>query len=157
MKDIDPTLPEQVRNFLASGAHLESIRLDARGKWTHEGLDFENKRIIALFHRSVRKTEGGTWVLEVGRFVYPIEVDDCGYFVTRVTKSAEKVMLHTTLDQSEVLDPQTLTFVEPDALYCKLAEERKARFIGSAYLSMADEISEEDGVFYFQNFALNDK
>ena len=65
--EVDRTLPEVVQKFLVGGGKLESIRLHADGKWTHEGCDFENDRIVKLFSRSVNRTEGGTWVLEIGR------------------------------------------------------------------------------------------
>mgnify|MGYP000542467247 CR=1 FL=1 len=64
--EIDETLPELVQNFLKKGGKLESIRLHADGRWTHEGCDFENDRIVKLFSRSVGRTPGGTWVLEIG-------------------------------------------------------------------------------------------
>lgn len=149
MTTIDPTLPEAVRNFLASGEKLEVIRLDALGKWTHEGLDFENKKIIALFHRSVKRTEGGTWVLEIGRFTYPIEVEECGYFVKRLTKIDSTYMIHTTLGKDEELNPSTISYKEPDGLYCKLLNGFKARFIETAYLNIGDEIVEKNGDYFF--------
>lgn len=152
---IDPTLPEAVQKYLASGATLEIIRLDAMGKWTHEGLDFENKKIIALFHRSVERTEGGTWVLKIGQFTYPIEVEACGYFVRRVTKNEEGMMMQTTLGKSELLDPNTLTYEEPDGLYCKLLNGFQARFIETAYLKIGDEIEERDGSFFYLEYPLS--
>ena len=91
--EIDETLPDLVKKFLRQGYELEEIRLGATGKWTHEGLDFENPRITDLFSRSVGRTEGGTWVLEVGRFTYPITVEDAGFFVERIdlTKTPPKL------------------------------------------------------------------
>ena len=76
---IDETLPEVVKNFLRKGYTLENITLHETGQWTHEGLDFENPKVIDLFYRSVSRTEGGTWVLDIPPFTYPIEVEDAGF------------------------------------------------------------------------------
>ena len=154
MSHIDPTLPDSVKDFLASGAKLEVIRLDALGKWTHEGLDFENKQIIALFHRSVKRTEGGTWVLKIGRFTYPIEVEGCGYFVKRLTKRGATYILSTTEGKEEPLDIPTLTYEEPDGIYCKLDNGFKARLIETAYLKFIDEVVEKNDAYYIQDHKL---
>src|SRR5690606_24631335 len=79
---IDPTLPPFVRKMLEAGYVVESIRLDSNGRWWHRGNPVEHQRIAQLFSRNVARTDGGTWVLEIGRFTYPIEVDDTPRFVS---------------------------------------------------------------------------
>src|SRR5437879_3580541 len=78
---IDPTLPEPVRRFLAAGARLEPSVLDAEGRWHHEGGEFLNEKLQLLFHRSIGRTPGGTWVLVIPPFTYPIQVEDTPYHV----------------------------------------------------------------------------
>ncbi len=146
---IDETLPEVVKNFLRSGAELEEIRLDERGRWTHEGLDFENPRIIALFDRSVDRTEGGTWVLEVGRFTYPITVEDCGFFVERVDFETDPPTLYLSDQTTEPLDAATLEYADQGRLYCRIKDgEFRARFKWEAYHSLADRLVVDDGRVY---------
>lgn len=145
--DIDETLPDVVKNFLRSGATLEEIRLDANGNWTHEGLDFENERIIELFNRSVARTDGGTWVLVIGRFTYPIEVEDTGYFVERLHwTSAAGPTLSLSDHTEEPLDPDTLEYRPHGRLYCRIREGQfRARFKKTAYYDLADRMEERDG------------
>lgn len=144
--EIDPTLPDVVKNFLRSGAELEEIRLDERGRWTHEGLDFENPRIIDLFSRSVGRTEGGTWVLEVGRFTYPITVEDCGFFVERVDFDEDPPLLELSDQTEDRLDPTTLEYEGDGKLYCRVKEGKfRARFAWEAYHAVADRLVERDG------------
>src|SRR5690606_17692674 len=81
---IDPTLPEVVSRILEAGAHLESIRLDRLGRWWHRGEPRQNARLIALCSRSVGRTPGGTRILHIAPFTYPIEVEDTGYFVHHI-------------------------------------------------------------------------
>ena len=150
MDEIDETLPEVVKDFLRSGAKLQEIRLDSRGRWTHEGLDFENPRIIELFNRNVSRTEGGTWVLEIGRFTYPIEVEDTGFFVERVEWGATPT-LSLSDGTSETLDPTTLVYAGDGRLYTTVKDgEFRARFKRNAYYSVAEHIEEEDGKWVLQ-------
>jgi uncharacterized protein len=144
--DIDPTLPEVVQNFLRSGATLQEIRLDERGRWTHEGLQFENPRIERLFSRSVGRTEGGTWVLEIGQFTYPIVVEDTAFFVDRVQWEHSPPLVHLSDETTEELALQSLTYEPGGRLYCAVKQGRfQARFKRSAYHSIMDYLSEDEG------------
>jgi len=146
---IDETLPEVVKNFLRSGARLQTIRLDDRGNWTHEGLDFENPRIIDLFSRSVNRTPGGTWVLEVGRFTYPIQVDDTGFFVERLEWTDDLPTLVLSDHGREPLDPTTLQYAPQGRLYCRIrGGEFRARFKKAAYYDLAERIEEAPHGWY---------
>lgn len=146
---IDPTLPPVVQKFLASGARLESIRLDAEGRWWHRGVPFDNKKLIDLFSSSVGRTEGGTWVLEIPPFTYPIEVEDTGYFVTsaRVSSDTNGVRLKLQGNIEERLDLNSLIYDEGRGFLCKVREGRfLARFKRSAYYALAEHMTmAEDG------------
>jgi uncharacterized protein len=142
---IDPTLPEVVQNFLRSGARLEEIRLDACGRWTHEGLDFENQRVIALFSRSIARTPGGTWVLEIGGFTYPIVVDDTPHFVHTVRWNDDPPTISLADGTSEILDLESLTYRSGGRLYCTVKNGAfRARFLRHAYHSVVDVLEERD-------------
>lgn len=151
---IDPTLPEPVRRFLQAGARLESILLDPEGRWLHEGEVIENPRLRALFHRSIGRTSGGTWVLSIGPFTYPIQVADTPYHVRslRIEKDqagGERVMLRLSDDTEEALDPATLRLGQQEGrLSCRVkGGEWEARLTRPAYLALAPRILllEEDG------------
>lgn len=148
--DIDPTLPQVVQDFLRSGAKLQEIRLDDRGQWTHEGLMFDNRRIIDLFFRNVGRTEGGTWVLEIGRFTYPITVDDTGFFVDSVDWSSTPPTLRLSDGTTEALDVDSLHYEPKGRLYCRIKDGAfRARFKRSAYHSIMDHLREDDGQILF--------
>lgn len=144
--DIDPTLPQVVQDFLRKGATLEEIRLSAGGYWTHEGLVFDNPRIIDLFSRSVGRTEGGTWVLEIGPFTYPITVEDTGFFVTRVDWSSTPPLIEVSNGSTEHLAIDTLSYESGGRLYCRIDDGKfRARFKRSAYHSIMEHLREDDG------------
>lgn len=142
-EEIDPSLPEVVKRFLASGKSLEEIKLHANGKWSHEGMDFENPKIVALFSRSVARTSGGTWVLDIPPFTYPIEVEDAPFFVEDITLDGSATpTLHLSNETEEALDPGTLRYEEGGRLYCDIRQgEFKARFKKKAYYKLLDEAS----------------
>ncbi len=146
---IDETLPEMVRNFLASGGTLESIRLDAESNWWHKGGLFEHKKVMRLFSRSVDRTEGGTWVLNIGRFTYPIEVDDTGFFVERVTfEDNNTVRLFLSDESTETLKPDTLRYQDGRGLYCTIKEGRfEAHFKRPAYYAFQELFEEQNDAY----------
>ncbi|TXD37635.1 DUF1285 domain-containing protein [Lujinxingia vulgaris] len=141
---IDPTLPTVVQDFLRKGGTLQEIRLNAHGTWLHEGLRFENQRVVDLFSRSVNRTEGGTWVLEIGRFTYPIVVEDTGFFVERADWEAVPPRLWLSDGTEEELKAESLRYAEGGRLYCPVKEGRfEARFKRSVYHGIADFLVED--------------
>lgn len=141
---IDPTLPPVVQDFLRQGGTLQEIRLNANGTWLHEGLRFENQRVVDLFSRSVNRTEGGTWVLEIGRFTYPIVVEDTGFFVDRADWEAVPPRIWLSDGTKEDLHANTLRYAEGGRLYAPVKEGRfEARFKRSVYHSIADYLAED--------------
>lgn len=146
-EEIDPSLPEVVKNFLASGKQLEEITLHADGRWTHEGMDFENRRITDLFSRSVARTEGGTWVLRIPPFTYPIEVEDTAYFVEDIDLDGESPHEVTLSDGTqERLALETMSYEPEGKLYCRVKSgEFRARFKKKAYYKLTDHFHERGG------------
>jgi hypothetical protein len=150
--EVDPTLPEVVQRFLVEGGRLEEIRLDARGDWWHQGGKIANRRIVALFSRSVNRTLGGTWVLEVGRFTYPIEVEDTPFFVESFDVDGKGVdeVITMTLVGGEVtpLDTASLRYDEGLGISCGVRAGRfRARWLRDPYHDLADRLVEVDGEY----------
>lgn len=116
----DETLPLPVRQFLSAGGQLEQIVLDEEGLWSHQGEPFENPALIALFSRSLVRTPGGTWLVHVPPFSYPVEVRDTPYYVRSARCDGDQVVLHLSDDSEERLDPATLRYVEGRGLYCRV-------------------------------------
>ncbi len=152
---IDPTLPDPVRRFLEAGATLESIVLDQEGRFTHQGQPILNQRLRRLFHRSVDRTPGGTWVLHISPYTYPITVEDTPYHVRTVTLvpplmkdpggGAERVILRLSDDTQEPLDPATLRYVPGRGFYCRVKGGAfEARFNSPAYYRLAELICHEE-------------
>lgn len=142
----DPDVPETVRQALLRGAKLESIRLDARGRWWHQGEAFENQRLASLFSRSVHATPQGTWLVTIGRYSYPVEVEDVGVHIHRLEPCPEGPgwIAHCTSGHSEVLLAEALCTDGDSWLGATLSDGRLARCVGAAHAALASQIDTEE-------------
>lgn len=152
----DPGLPEPVRRALLGGAKLERIELDPEGQWRHQGEPFTNPNLIALFHRSITRTAGGTYVLQIPPFTYPITVADTPRFVRHVRIAGSEaggpaVTLLLSDGSEQPLAADGLAYVADRGLYCRVrapdGSRWPARFLRPAYYALAEHLVEEDGAF----------
>lgn len=90
----DEGIPVTVRTFLSQGAPLEDIRLDAYGRWFHEGEPFINQNLSRLFHRSLKQTAQGTWFLHIEPYSYPVTVELTSSFIDRLKNIQPQTQAH---------------------------------------------------------------
>lgn len=152
----DPTVPEAVRAALERGFTLEDIRLDPLGRWWHAGAPIEHERMRETFSRSVDRTEGGTYVLRIGRFTYPVTVEGTPLFVERVRLDEEGGALELTLQGGEEArveaDAPLLLAGDGELLVDLVAPggregTLRARFLRPAYHALLDRAVEVDGAY----------
>ncbi|MBN1946266.1 MAG: DUF1285 domain-containing protein [Bradymonadales bacterium] len=139
----DPDIPESIRLALRQGTALEPIRLDRHGRWWFQDEPLSHPRIVALFQRSIDRTPAGTFVLAVGRSVYPIAVEDTPLFVTRLSldQPAGRITLHLSDGSEEPLDPASLQYDGGDRLVARIKEGRlEARFLRAAYHALMSQV-----------------
>jgi len=148
---LDPDTPPGLRRALQAGAPLEAIHLDARGRWWHEGEPFVHPRLIQLFHRSLHQTPGGTWLLTIPPYSYPVTVEKTGRFVHRILRTDGSSRL-CTYDGREVLFDRGALFTDGvDGLFTVI-EGHTARFVEDAWktLSLCMEQVEDGWVLDWQ-------
>ena len=146
MSYIDPSLPTKVREFLSSGGKLETITLKANGEWLHQGYPIENPRISALFSRSVTRTSGGSWILEIPPFSYPITVECTPFFITKLTVNGSVLEATLSDETVEIIEPQQLYYDGKELLITPVKGlQYNARFSKRAYYTAAELLDEEDG------------
>ncbi|MCA9562394.1 MAG: DUF1285 domain-containing protein [Myxococcales bacterium] len=143
----DQTIPDPVRKALSSGAELEEIRLDQLGRWHHGGQIIEHPRIADLFHKSINRTAGGTFVLEIWKFTYPIVVEDTPFFVEAIAvEESGKIVARLSDDSREEIDLATLRLTDADRLVCSVKEGRfEARFQRHPFHDLLTLAEERDG------------
>jgi hypothetical protein len=111
--------------------------LDRFGRWHSEYGRFENRKIIAHFHASIRKDRNGYHVAQTYRGIrekvyFPYE--DTALFAFGVVKG-EHVTLLLNTGRRMKLKPRRL-FIREDSLYMWLGEER-IKFIEHALIRIA--------------------
>lgn len=148
----DPTIPEPIKDALRRGLKFERIALDSEGNFWHDGELLNDARISELFHRSIQRTPGGSYLLVVPPFSYPLEVVDVPYWVTQVrfagdTASGEltRVRIRLSDGSEENLAFDTLCY-QPGRGFVCLVKERSmpARFSRPCYFALAEHVVEED-------------
>ena len=139
----DPDLPSGLRRALESGAALEDIALDDRGRWWHEGVRIEHKRLSTLFHRGLEQTRSGNWLIALPPFSYPVRVARWGSFVVRL--GATELALATGAEVPYAEVDRWLT----DGEETVLAEVRgvQARVVGRAWQALIPCVGEDEGGF----------
>jgi hypothetical protein len=129
----DAETPEAVLAALRGGAALESIHLDDRGRWWHEGSIFANEKLSQLFTRSIFQTEGGVWFLRIGSQSYPITVACTGHFADRLWPGDEQTAV--VLTTGEQVETGLVGWMTDGAerLGVRLADGRDVRLLGAAH------------------------
>ena len=148
----DPTIPVPIRQALQRGAVLESIELDSEGHFWHEGERITDARISDLFHRSIQRTPGGTYLLVVAPFSYPLVVHDVPYWVTGVAlatdcDSGDRPGLRVRLSDGseEDLAIDTLRYQPRRGFVCRVkGGTMPARFSRPSYFALAEYVTEDE-------------
>lgn len=147
-----PEIPEWLEELINSGEAIDEIRIDAEGRWFHNGEPFLNERIITFFSKSINITKDGKYVIHYDNFVYPIVVEDAPLFVIGVKiegeGSGEKVFIYLTSGESVALDINTLHY-KNECLYCYVKQGRiLAKFKRSPSFEMLQRLEETDDIYY---------
>lgn len=145
----DKEIPEGVRHFLEHGACLEDIRLSERGIWFHQGEPFINEKLSDLFHRSLGRTEKGTWFLHIAPYTYPVTVELTDTFVHRLlddSSSPQARIIGKGAYHQQRIDLSTL-YSDGDQCIATLVEGKPARLVDTAYRQVLDRLDEDQGTF----------
>lgn len=146
----DQQIPEPVRKFLAAGAPLDDIRLDAYGRWFHQGDPFINKKLARLFHQSLRCTEQGTWFLHIAPYSYPVTVELTDRFVDRIQQLQIQTRVHFVGEAPDDWVPIHIQNLYTDGqdLLVTTHNERPVRFVEAAYRDLLENLEWKDEQYH---------
>jgi len=139
---------EQLARLRASG-----IRLDAEGRFVHEGAPVRHAGLRAALWRWLDRDPDGRYVLRLDeqRFVY-LDVDDAPHFVRSLRVEGARVILLLADGSEEPLDASTVTLDARGVAYCAVKAGRfRARLAPSAWAALGDRIEEEEGVAWLRD------
>ena len=107
----------------------------------------ENQKVSRLFSKSVARTQGGTWVLKIWRFTYPITVEAAGFFIEHVDLFGDTPSMTLSDETHEDLDSSTLRYEGDGFLTCRVKDGAfRARFLRQPYYKLMQRVEERDGV-----------
>ena len=141
----DPQVPEALRKILAAGTMPDEIRLDAGGRWLANGIPVAHPRVVTQFHRSLKRTDQGNWLLEVGRYAYPVVVEDTGRFVIRLSGQDRAPQMWLSDGHSEPFVPAAVMTNGETFFGTHVRGDEPARFVGQAMLALAELLEEQGG------------
>jgi uncharacterized protein len=121
------------------------IRLDAEGRFWHEGAEVQHHGLRAAFWRWLDRNPDGRWVLRLDdkRFVY-LYVDDVPYVVRSARWQDDRAIVRLSDDSEEELAYDTLQLRGGTQPYCRVKSGRfEARVSTLAWNTLAERI--EDG------------
>ena len=122
------------------------IRLDAEGRFLHEGEEVRHPGLRAALWRWLAQDPDGRWVLRLDdRRAVGLEVEDAPHCVRSLRWDGEGAMLRLADDSEELLDPATV-HLEARGTYCRVKGGRAlARLSSAAWATLSDRIVEEGG------------
>jgi hypothetical protein len=133
----DPTeLPFDFRRSI-------DLRLDADGRWYHDGEAFTHAGLIALFNRGIDVSpETGEPIVRVGEQWAYFRCDDVPFIVrtVRLTPDGLEAVLNT--EARTTIAPAALRASRSGVLYAAFAPGRLARFSRAAQAALADALTE---------------
>jgi hypothetical protein len=144
--------PEFFRFPAPEGRSREStIRLDAEGRFHHEGALVEHKGLAAALHGWIsRHPDDGRYILTNGYDWTYFIVDDAPYYVRSVRLEDDRVVLVLSDATEEAWDPSSTRVADDDALYAQVKRDAKggpfeAKLTRHAQLQLAPILVEDDG------------
>ena len=135
---------EQIEKLRQSG-----IRLDAEGRFWHEGAEVTHVGMRAAFWRWLDRNPDGRYVLRLDpqRFVY-LDVDDAPYVARSLRWEGERAVAVLSDGSEEPLDLSTLRVGTGGVAYATVKGRFDARLSSAAWALLADRISEHDGAIW---------
>ncbi len=136
---------EQIEKLRQSG-----VRLDADGRFWHEGGEVSHVGMRAAFFRWLDRNPDGRYVLRLDerRFVY-LDVDDAPYSIRSLRWEGARALVRVSDDAEEELDYQSLRMVG-DVAYCTVRRKDKsfdARLSNAAFSALTEHVRQDDGHF----------
>ncbi len=124
------------------------IRLDAEGRWWHDGEPVTHPRIIEAWNRGIERDERGRYILRFGKDWAVIAVDDAPIQVVGARPQADVFVLALSDGREETLDPSTLELAADGVLHCRVrGGEMPARFSRSAQFVVGEHLTEDRGSY----------
>lgn len=130
------------------------IRLDAEGRFWHEGHEVTHHGLRAAFFRWLDRNPDGRYVLRLDekRFVY-LDVDDAPFLVRSLRWDGERAIAVLSDGGEETLDLATVA-LKNGVAYATVKGRFEARLSTAAWTTLGERIVERDGEYWLGDHKL---
>jgi hypothetical protein len=124
------------------------IRLDAEGRFWHEGQEVTHHGLRAAFFRWLDRNPDGKYVLRLdeNRFVY-LDVDDAPFVIRTLRWEGDQPIALLSDGSEEALACGTLR-LEGERAYATVKNKLPARVSSSAWAVLAERVTTRDGAYW---------
>jgi uncharacterized protein len=123
------------------------IRLDAEGRFWHDGEPIENPNVGRAFHRGLVRAPDGRFMVRFGWDFAYVQVDDAPYQVLGISLTPDRITLRLDDETEEPLDPAEVTVSDQGVLYARIKDGGcEARFSRAAQGQIAPLLNEREGM-----------
>ncbi len=126
------------------------IRLDADGRFWHDGEEVLHPAIAWAWHRGLERAPDGRYLIRFGGDWAFVTVDDAPFVVRRAIPAGDELGLLLSNGEREPLRPETLARSSEGVLYCRLRGDHRARFSRQAQADLGPLLGEEDDRFFIR-------
>ena len=120
------------------------IRLDADGRFWHDGELIENANVSRAFHRGLERAPDGRWMVRFGWDWAFIQIDDAPYQVLGISLG-DPIRIRLDDESEEPLDPGSLRASSEGVLYARVKQGADARLSRAAQGQLAPLLHERAG------------
>ena len=111
-----------------------SLSLTNEGKWIHEGVEFTNQKLIALFHRSiVWDAKERKYILQIGPYRASFKLEGVPYFVNSLDDTTNPWTLSLLHGERVLLLEKELEASPSHEIYCIINGVHRAKFLHGAH------------------------
>jgi hypothetical protein len=128
------------------------LRIDAEGRWYHEGRPFTHARLIALFDAGldVHPDSGEAIVRIDGRWCY-VQADDTPFVVRHLRVEGDALLAELNNGERLPVPERALTLGDNGVVYAELAPRRRARLGRDAQSALAAWLRDaDDGALWLE-------
>ena len=124
------------------------IRLDAEGRFWHEGQEVTHHGLRAAFFRWLDRNPDGRYVLRLDerRFVY-LDVDDAPFLVRSLRWEGDRALAVLSDGSEEPLELATV-YLKGGVAYARVKGKFDARLSVGAWTTLGERITERDGAYF---------
>ncbi len=119
---------------------VADFRIDAQGRWYHDGAPITRKALAELFaRRALKIDESGRYWLQTPYEKYPVEVEDVPFIIVDYRHEADMIVMTTNFDEEVCIGPEHPLELRAGLPYIEVRDGLYAKVSRSVYYNLVEE------------------